>query len=38
MKNKNKIIISIIVLVTLVIVAFCFIKGDDAIVIEAKTV
>lgn len=38
MKNKNKIIISIIVLVTLVIAAFFFINGDDAIIIEAKTI
>lgn len=38
MKNSKKIIISVIVLVVLGVVAFFFIKGDDAIVIEAKTV
>lgn len=38
MKNKKKIIISSIVLVILAVVAFAFIKGDDAIIIEAKTV
>tara|TARA_R110000868_G_scaffold358814_3_gene620559 strand:- start:27414 stop:28619 length:1206 start_codon:yes stop_codon:yes gene_type:complete len=38
MKNKKKIIIGSIVLAVLAIVTYSFIKGDDAIVIEAKTV
>ncbi len=38
MKNKKTIIISSIVLVILAIAAFTFMKGDDAIIIEAKTV
>ena len=38
MKNNKKIIISVLVLVVLGVVAFFFIKGDDALVIEAKTV
>jgi HlyD family secretion protein len=38
MKTKNKIIIGGILVVILVIVAFSFIKGNDAIIIEAKTV
>lgn len=38
MKNKKTIIISSIVLVLLAIVAYFFIKGDDAIIIEAKTI
>ena len=38
MKNKKTLIISSIVLVILAIAAFTFMKGDDAIVIEAKTV
>ncbi|UMB54594.1 efflux RND transporter periplasmic adaptor subunit [Lutibacter sp. A64] len=38
MKNKKIIIISSIVLVILAIAAFTFMKGDDAIIIEAKTV
>ena len=36
-KNKNIIIISIVVVV-LAIVGYSFLKGDDAIIIEAKTV
>ena len=36
--NKKKIIIGSIVLVVLAIIAFSFLKGDDAIIIEAKTV
>ncbi|MBU2938522.1 efflux RND transporter periplasmic adaptor subunit [Lacinutrix sp. C3R15] len=38
MKNNKKIIISIIVLIALGITAFFFIQGDDAIIIEAKSV
>lgn len=38
MKTKNKIIIGGIVTVVLVVVALFFLKGDDAIIIEAKTV
>ncbi|WP_179315372.1 efflux RND transporter periplasmic adaptor subunit [Winogradskyella undariae] len=38
MKNKKKIIIGSIVLVGLAIAAFSFFKGEDAIIIEAKTV
>ena len=38
MKNKKNIIISSIAVVILAIVAFAFMKGDDAIIIEAKTV
>jgi len=38
MKNKKKIIIGSIVLVVLAIVAYSFINGDDAMIIEAKTV
>ncbi|SDE36235.1 HlyD family secretion protein [Pricia antarctica] len=38
MKNKTKIIIGSIVLIAIAIAAFIFIKGDDTIVIEAKTV
>ncbi|SFW20994.1 efflux RND transporter periplasmic adaptor subunit [Cellulophaga fucicola] len=38
MKNKKNIIIGSIVLVALAVVAFTFLKGDDAIVVEAKTV
>ncbi|APQ19001.1 efflux RND transporter periplasmic adaptor subunit [Maribacter hydrothermalis] len=38
MKNKKTIIISVLVLVALAITAFFFLKGDDAIIIEAKTV
>ena len=38
MKNKKKIIIGSIVLVVLAIVAYSFINGSDAIIIEAKTV
>ncbi|MFD2914067.1 efflux RND transporter periplasmic adaptor subunit [Psychroserpens luteus] len=38
MKNSKKIIISVIVLIVLGIAVFFFIKGDDAIIIEAKTV
>jgi HlyD family secretion protein len=38
MKNKKKIIIGSIVLIALAIAAFIFMKGDDAIIIEAKTV
>lgn len=38
MKNKKNIIIGSIVVVILAIVAFFFLKGDDAIIIEAKTV
>ena len=38
MKNKNKIIIGSIVLVVLAMVGFSFFKGDDAIIIEAKTI
>ncbi len=38
MKNKKTIIISSIVVIILAIVAFTFLKGGDAIIIEAKTV
>lgn len=38
MKNKKKIIIISIVLVAIAIPAFSFMKGDDAIIIEPKTV
>ncbi|WP_372744699.1 efflux RND transporter periplasmic adaptor subunit [Lutibacter sp.] len=38
MKNKKTIIISSIGVVLLAIIAFTFMKGDDAIIIEAKTV
>ena len=38
MKNKKKLIIGSIVLVVLAIVAYSFLKGDNTIVIEAKTV
>ncbi|MDV7188326.1 efflux RND transporter periplasmic adaptor subunit [Lutibacter sp. TH_r2] len=38
MKNKKTIIISSITLVALAIIAYFFLKGDDAIIIEAKTV
>lgn len=38
MKNKTKIIIAVIVLATLGISTFFFINGDDAIIIEAKTI
>lgn len=38
MKNKKTIIISSIVIIILAIVAFTFLKGGDAIIIEAKTV
>ena len=38
MKNKKTIIISSVVVVLLAIIAFTFMKGDDAIIIEAKTV
>ncbi len=38
MTNKKKIIISSILLVVLAIAAFVFIKGDDTVIIEAKTV
>ena len=39
MKTKRKVIIvSIIIAVILAIVAYSFIKGDDAIIIEAKTI
>ncbi len=38
MKNKKKIIIGSIVLVVLAIVGFSFLKGDDAIIIVAKTI
>ncbi|MBT8317839.1 MAG: efflux RND transporter periplasmic adaptor subunit [Lutibacter sp.] len=38
MKNKKTIIISSIILVLFAIVAYFFIKGDDAIIIEAKTI
>lgn len=38
MKNKKKIIITGVVLVAIAIAAFSFMKGDDAIVIEPKTV
>ena len=36
-KNKNLIIISI-VLIVLAIIGYSFIKGDDAVIIEAKTI
>lgn len=38
MKNKNKIIIGGVAIVVLVVAVFSFLKGDDAIVIEAKTI
>lgn len=38
MKNKNKILIGSIILVAVAIVIFSFFNGDDAIIIEAKTV
>ncbi len=38
MKKKRNIIITSIVLVVLAIAAFVFMKGEDAIVIEAKTI
>lgn len=38
MKNKKKIIIISVVLVAIAVGAFSFMKGDDAIIIEAKTV
>ncbi|WP_282148107.1 efflux RND transporter periplasmic adaptor subunit [Algibacter lectus] len=38
MKNKKNIIISSIVIVVLAIVGYSFIKADDAIIIEAKTI
>ncbi|WP_299109832.1 efflux RND transporter periplasmic adaptor subunit [uncultured Winogradskyella sp.] len=38
MKNKKNIIIIGIALIVVAIVAFSFIKGEDAIIIEAKTV
>ncbi|WP_239004398.1 efflux RND transporter periplasmic adaptor subunit [Lacinutrix sp. WUR7] len=38
MKNKKKIIIGSIVLVVLAIVAYSFLKGEGAVIIEAKTV
>lgn len=38
MKNKKKLIISGMVLIALAIVAYFFLKGDDAIIIEPKTV
>jgi len=38
MKNKKKIIIISVVFVAIAVGAFSFIKGDDAIIIEAKTV
>tara|TARA_R110001583_G_scaffold40731_3_gene129938 strand:- start:6803 stop:8011 length:1209 start_codon:yes stop_codon:yes gene_type:complete len=38
MKNKKTIIISGIVVVILAIAAYAFIKGDDAIIVEAKTI
>lgn len=37
MKNKKKIIIGSIVVVIIAIVSYAIIKGDDAVVIEAKT-
>lgn len=37
MKNKKAIIISSIAVVILALVAFTFMKGDNAIIIEAKT-
>ena len=38
MKTKKKILIGSITFIVLAIVAYIFIKGDDAIIIEAKTV
>ncbi|SHI49256.1 HlyD family secretion protein [Mesonia phycicola] len=38
MKNKKNIIISIIVIVVIAVVAYSFLKPDDAIPIEAKTI
>nr|WP_218849854.1 efflux RND transporter periplasmic adaptor subunit [Winogradskyella vidalii] len=38
MKNKKKIIIGSLVVIGLAIVAFSFLRGDDAIIIEPKTV
>lgn len=38
MKNKTKIIIGGIALIVLAFVAYSFIKGDDSIAIEAKTI
>tara|TARA_R110002050_G_scaffold233063_3_gene368785 strand:+ start:8235 stop:9440 length:1206 start_codon:yes stop_codon:yes gene_type:complete len=38
MKSKKNIIISSIVLIILAIVAYFFLKGDDAIIIQAKTI
>ena len=38
MKNKKKIIIGSIVFVVLAIVGFILLKGDDAIIIVAKTI
>ena len=38
MKSKKNIIISSIVLIILAIVAYSFLKGDDAIIIQAKTI
>ncbi|MCK0156830.1 efflux RND transporter periplasmic adaptor subunit [Cellulophaga sp. F20128] len=37
-KNKKQIIIGSIIIVVLAIVGYSFIKGDDALVVEAKTV
>ncbi|MCG9792715.1 efflux RND transporter periplasmic adaptor subunit [Flavobacterium algicola] len=36
--NKKKIIIASIVLIVLVVIGYLFLKGDDTVVIEAKTV
>ena len=38
MKNKKKIIIGIVIVAALVIAGFSLLKGDDAIIIEPKTV
>ncbi len=38
MKNKKTIIISSVVVIILAIAAFTFLKGDNAVIIEAKTV
>lgn len=38
MKNKKKIIITIVILVVIAIVAYSFLKGNDTVIIEAKTI
>ncbi|WP_452229944.1 MULTISPECIES: efflux RND transporter periplasmic adaptor subunit [unclassified Lacinutrix] len=38
MKTKKKIIITSAIIVLLAVIAYSFIKGDDAIIVEAKTI